>query len=280
MPRSFIVAAFIALAATPLTGWCGFSTSQSLVDCVAQQDFRTDFFGGPFTLPWFNTIECPVDNGSVNGIANTNITVTRQHDEGPNHPLPYSVTVSARTTYDNAISSSVTETALLSINPPPGVDDPGAVTFYLLDRATFDLSTSPPAGAAHAFLQIASPKAANLFVRVDKLAPGHFVEDVKTPQVTIRCCSLLVQLTAFAGAAGFASTELADPLEVVLTPDEVAAGWTWTLTNAAAPVPEPTELIVLALGLAALAGYTKLRKPGGLRQPESSTLVDRRPESS
>ena len=265
LPLTFTI--LVVLTASPLTGWCYFSVSQYVDNgCSgANPDTFTDTFTEAFINPIDISENCfvgfpPVE---ITEIANSDVQVLRAGVVvGPNHPLPFSASVSTQTTYDSGATASVTENFFLQFNPPGG-GDPGAVVFSLLDTATYNISTSAPAGAGRVYLQIASPSYTSLYQRIDKAAPGSGTFDVQTPQVSIRCCQLLVQLTAFASASGNATASLSDPLDVVLTPDEIAAGWTWTFSD---PVPEPSEFFMIGIGLLVLSGYRTL----GRRSPSNA----------
>jgi len=185
-------------------------------------------------------------------VASDTLVMSRVSKYGTlNGQLPFTVELSSQTTYDSNASASVTETIFLQFTPPNA--DANSVLFSLTDHTTMNLSTGQPAGAAVAYLQISAPEYPGLYAKELRNTPGSYVIDVTTPSVLVRCCQLLVQVTAFTGTSVFATATLSDPLTVVLDPAYAAAGWTWSFADAPLPVPEPQTWLMLGVGIAAVA---------------------------
>jgi hypothetical protein len=251
----------ILLLASPASAWSFFEVSQTLINgCSPALIQFKDTRAGSFTAPQDTTATCMLGKPPtpVTEISKSSIEVTQP---GPNlgtrdAPIPYKAVLTSQTSVDSGVSTALTANFRVVFDPPSGTTA-FPVTFSLVDHAHFSIVT-PDArlGRGDAFVDIHSPDAPALAQHVEINTAVNQDIDVVTPEVVIPCCDVLVRIRGFASAAGNATATLTDPVDIVLTPQEVAAGWHWQITE----VPEPATWMWLAIGaMIALVWHARAR---------------------
>jgi hypothetical protein len=155
-----------------------------------------------------------------------------------------------------------------TFTPPPGTN-PSTVTVGL--ATPYDLTMSWPSGqfppAVVTALITLSTDSSALTAMTQLNAVDQNGEQTglaQTPDITVRCCTLRFTIEDAIVAEDGGSVHLVDPPQLILTPDEIAAGWTATVSPGPvlAPDPEPLSQSAAALAGLALVLLWARRRPG------------------